>query len=493
MTSPKKWQAAAQSFCHPRVITMLFFGFSAGLPILLIFSSLSLWLREAGVERSAVTFFSWAALGYSFKFVWAPLVDQMPIPWLTRKLGRRRSWILAAQMGTAAAIVWMALTDPASGHHPLTIMALAAVMLGFSSATQDIVIDAYRIESASVDLQAMMASAYIGGYRVGMLVAGAGALVLAEWFGSTKGGYRFDAWQATYLIMAGLMGVGMITALVIPEPASAYNPADAYSSKTYLTGLALFGLAAAMFVLVFYGAGIILQDVRTQLGHWMENQTLAGFMVECVRLGTGILAAVLVGRLCLFFQLVNRKWSQTAMWRRYRTFFPLSVMDRLDNFVAGGVISHLRYRTGRDFQCVLPGSGIHKIADCQGGENLRTFHDHCRWICRRNAVHSIRGDSHFVFGGGSVVGDQPAVHGAGLLRAQPDSFVCGDRGGQSGSRTGVCRVCRFSVQPDQCPFHSRSICGIQFFDDADSQTVRRVFRHHGGCTGISLFSFLSLF
>lgn len=175
MTSPKKWQAAAQSFCHPRVITMLFFGFSAGLPILLIFSSLSLWLREAGVERSAVTFFSWAALGYSFKFVWAPLVDQMPIPWLTRKLGRRRSWILAAQMGTAAAIVWMALTDPASGHHPLTIMALAAVMLGFSSATQDIVIDAYRIESASVDLQAMMASAYIGGYRVGMLVAGAGA------------------------------------------------------------------------------------------------------------------------------------------------------------------------------------------------------------------------------------------------------------------------------------------------------------------------------
>ena len=96
----------------------------------------------------------------------------MPIPWLTRNLGRRRSWILAAQMGIAAAIVWMAFTDPASGRHPLTIMALAAVMLGFSSATQDIVIDAYRIESASVDLQAMMASAYIGGYRVGMLVAG---------------------------------------------------------------------------------------------------------------------------------------------------------------------------------------------------------------------------------------------------------------------------------------------------------------------------------
>ncbi|MDT8378070.1 MAG: MFS transporter [Desulfotignum sp.] len=300
---------------------MLFFGFSAGLPILLIFSSLSLWLREAGVERSAVTFFSWAALGYSFKFVWAPLVDQMPIPWLTRNLGRRRSWILAAQMGIAAAIVWMAFTDPASGRHPLTIMALAAVMLGFSSATQDIVIDAYRIESASVDLQAMMASAYIGGYRVGMLVAGAGALVLAEWFGSTRDGYLFEAWQATYLIMAGMMAVGMITALVIDEPASEYNPADAYSSKTYLTGLALFGLAAAAFVLMFYGSGIFLEDVRILLGQWLKNATLAGFMVECVRLGAGILAAVLVGRLGLFFRMVNRKMVTDSYVAPVRDFF----------------------------------------------------------------------------------------------------------------------------------------------------------------------------
>lgn len=355
MTLPQKWTAAVQSFCHPRVITMLFFGFSAGLPILLIFSSLSLWLREAGVERSAVTFFSWAALGYSFKFVWAPLVDQMPIPWLTRKLGRRRSWILAAQMGIAAAIVWMACTNPASGHHPLTVMALAAVMLGFSSATQDIVIDAYRIESASVDLQAMMASAYIGGYRVGMLVAGAGALVMAEWFGSTRGGYRFEAWQATYLIMAGLMAVGMITALVINEPASDYNPADAYSSKTYLTGLALFGLAAAMFVLVFYGAGIILQDVRTLLGYWMKNQALAGFMVECVRLCAGILAAALVGRLSLFFRLVNRKMVTDSyvapiqdFFSRYRLWIAWLILSlvglyRISDIVLG-VISNVFYQ-----------------------------------------------------------------------------------------------------------------------------------------------------
>jgi MFS transporter, PAT family, beta-lactamase induction signal transducer AmpG len=303
----KKWRTAIQAFCHPRVITMLFFGFSAGLPLLLIFSSLSLWLREAGVERSAVTFFSWAALGYSFKFVWAPLVDQMPIPWLTRKLGRRRSWILAAQAGIAGSIVWMGLTDPAAGHHPLLFMAMAAIGLGFSSATQDIVIDAYRIEAAAVDLQAMMASAYIGGYRVGMLAAGAGALILAEKFGSAGDSYRFEAWQATYFIMAGLMLVGMITALVIEEPASDFNPADAFSSRDYLTGLALFGLAAAAFVLVFYFSGQLLSGAKDPLGQWLHNDTLAGLVTECIRLGAGLCAAVLVGRVGLSLRLVNRK------------------------------------------------------------------------------------------------------------------------------------------------------------------------------------------
>lgn len=354
MAPRKKWQSAVQAFCHPRVITMVFFGFSAGLPILLIFSSLSLWLREAGVERSAVTFFSWAALGYSFKFVWAPLVDQMPIPWLTRKLGRRRSWILAAQAGIAAAIVWMACTDPASGHHPLTTMALAAVMLGFSSATQDIVIDAYRIESASVDLQAMMASAYIGGYRVGMLVAGAGALVLAEWFGSTKGGYRFEAWQATYLIMAGMMAVGIVTALAIDEPVSEHNPAGAYGSKTYLAGLALFGLAAAVFVLTFYGTGILLQDVRGQLDQWLKNHTLAGFLVECLRLMAGILTAALVGRLGLFFRMVDTKMV-------------------MDSYVAPVLDFFGRYRLGLAW-LILALVGLYRISDIVLGVISNVFY-----------------------------------------------------------------------------------------------------------------------
>ena len=130
-----------------QVLAMLFLGFSAGLPLLLIFSTLSLWLREAGVDRSAVTYFSWAALGYSFKFVWAPLVDKLSLPFLHQLMGKRRSWLLLAQVMVMTAMVWMAMNDlsTASGLH---YMAFAAVMLGFSSATQDIVIDAYRIESA---------------------------------------------------------------------------------------------------------------------------------------------------------------------------------------------------------------------------------------------------------------------------------------------------------------------------------------------------------
>ena len=144
---------------------MLFFGFSAGIPLLLIFSSLSLWLREAGVERSTVTYFSWAALAYSFKFLWAPLIDRLPVPFLTARMGRRRAWLFVSQLSVMASIATMALVNP-SETNALNVMAVAVVLLGFSSATQDIVIDAYRIESVGTDLQALMSSTYIAGYRI---------------------------------------------------------------------------------------------------------------------------------------------------------------------------------------------------------------------------------------------------------------------------------------------------------------------------------------
>jgi len=227
---------------------MLFLGFSAGVPILLIFSSLSLWLREAGVSRSAVTFFSWAALGYSFKFVWAPLVDKLPLPVLSALLGRRRSWLLVSQLAVIASIVLMASTDP---KFSLSLMAIAAVVLGFSSATQDIVIDAFRIESADKRLQAMLSSTYVAGYRIGMIVAGAGALYLADFFGSDMGeAYSYDAWRTTYLCMAGVMLIGVLTTLLIKEPENT-KAEYPFSTFDYLRFCLLFLFCVASFVLAY--------------------------------------------------------------------------------------------------------------------------------------------------------------------------------------------------------------------------------------------------
>ncbi len=301
------WKQSVQSFFHPRVVTMLFLGFSAGIPILLIFSSLSLWLREAGVERSTVTFFSWAALGYSFKFVWAPLVDRMPIPYLTNFFGRRRSWILVAQAGVIIAILWMAGTDPASGSHQLTIMAMAAVMLGFSSATQDIVIDAYRIESAGTDLQGLMASSYIAGYRIAMLVAGAGALFLAESFGSTKGNYSFTAWQNSYYIMAAFMLIGVVTVMMIPEPETQSHEEKKYPAKDYLAFLLLFFLAAGGFITTFYFSADVASSLKKTLGDLLGNRHLSRFLIELVRLAAGIGVAAIISKIVMSMGFVNKK------------------------------------------------------------------------------------------------------------------------------------------------------------------------------------------
>lgn len=227
------------------VWVMVFLGFSAGIPILLIFGTLSLWLREAGVSRSAATFFSWAVLGYSFKFVWAPLVDRLPIPFLTALLGRRRSWMLSAQCAVIASIVTMASTNPQSS---LIIMAISAVALGFASATQDIVIDAFRIESAEPRLQAMLSSTYIAGYRIGMIVAGALALFMAESFGSTSDSYSYEAWRHTYFVMAGVMLVGVCTTLLVTEPERKEEQLD-YQTRDYIGFFFVFFLSIAALVL----------------------------------------------------------------------------------------------------------------------------------------------------------------------------------------------------------------------------------------------------
>ena len=299
-----------KAFLHPRVITMLFLGFSAGVPILLIFSSLSLWLGEAGLKKSAVTFFSWAALGYSFKFVWAPLVDKLPLPLLTRFLGRRRGWMLLAQFAVIASIAWMAMTDPATGGASLTMMALAAVALGFSSATQDIVIDAYRIESADQDLQALMSSTYVAGYRIGMLIAGAGALFLASRFGSTKEVYSYEAWQLTYGVMAAVMLIGVLTTLIIKEPAS-YRPSEhKYTTTEYWRFLLVFIVAVLAFIIYFRLSSDLRATPKEYLSELFSNKRLASTLVETCRLWIGVLIAWLVARF-----LVNRNVANKDMVR----------------------------------------------------------------------------------------------------------------------------------------------------------------------------------
>ena len=184
---------------------MIFLGFSAGLPYLLVFSTLSAWLRDEGVERSVIGFFSWIGVTYSIKVFWAPFIDRLPLPFLTKLLGKRRSWMLVAQLGIIVGLVSMGTLN---SHSQLQKIALFAVWVAFCSATQDVVIDAYRIESIDPKYQGAMAATYVLGYRIALLLAGAGAFYIAD----------YTSWQVAYLVMAALMSIGLITTLCLKEP-----------------------------------------------------------------------------------------------------------------------------------------------------------------------------------------------------------------------------------------------------------------------------------
>ena len=216
------WLATLKVYLEPASLRMLSLGFSAGLPLLLVFGTLSFWLREAGIDRTTIGYLSWVGLAYGFKWVWSPLVDRMPLPLLTRLLGRRRSWLLFAQAVIMAGLVCMAFTDPRLALLPVVWCAIA---VAFGSATQDIALDAYRIESADTERQAALAAAYQTGYRLAMIWAGAGALwiaaraeVPAEVAGAVAG-YQHGAWRTAYLVMAASMLPGVATVLFSPEPA----------------------------------------------------------------------------------------------------------------------------------------------------------------------------------------------------------------------------------------------------------------------------------
>lgn len=219
---PKRsWSDAFAIYGEKRVLALLFLGFSAGLPFLLVFSTLSLWLREAGISRTSIGFVSWIGITYSIKVLWAPVVDHLPVPALTAALGRRRAWMLLAMAGIAGGLTGMAFSDLASSAQMLVGFAL---VVAFFSATQDVAIDAYRIEIAPEDMQGALAAAYQLGYRIALLVAGAGALYIAE----------FGGWTLSYGVMAALMAVGIVTVLAIPEPESAKTPVRAQAFAEWI-------------------------------------------------------------------------------------------------------------------------------------------------------------------------------------------------------------------------------------------------------------------
>ncbi|MGQ0428518.1 MAG: AmpG family muropeptide MFS transporter [Gammaproteobacteria bacterium] len=210
----RSWTQALAVYGQRPVLSMLFLGFSAGLPFFLVFQTLSAWLRQEGIERATIGMLAWVGLVYSVKFLWSPVVDRLRIPLLHAWLGRRRSWMLVAQVGIGAGLLNLAGSDPSAG---VTQIAVGALFLAFCSATQDISIDAWRIESASVDMQGAMAAAYQIGYRAALITGGAGALGIAQGYG----------WVTSYTVMAVLAGVGIATTFLVREPEATVSRAAA--------------------------------------------------------------------------------------------------------------------------------------------------------------------------------------------------------------------------------------------------------------------------
>jgi len=214
------WGSTLKVYLEAPTLRMLALGFSAGLPLLLVLGTLSFRLREAGIDRATIGFLSWVGLAYAFKWAWAPLVDRLPLPGLTRWLGLRRSWLLLSQIAIMAGLAGMAFNDPQHSLQPVVWCALA---VAFGSATQDIALDAFRIESAGTERQAALAAAYQTGYRLAMIWAGAGVLWIAARaevapvLGAV--GYQNDAWKTAYLVMAASMLLGVLTVLLSSEPA----------------------------------------------------------------------------------------------------------------------------------------------------------------------------------------------------------------------------------------------------------------------------------
>ena len=229
-----------RSLRRPKVAVMLALGFASGLPFMLTGATLGYWLRDEGASLKAIGFISWVSLAYSFKFLWSPVVDRVNLPLLGR-LGRRRGWLLLTQIALAAGLVGMALIGPKGG---LAALGVGALIVAFASATQDIAVDALRIESAADDEQlGLFTSAFQLGYRIAVLCSDALILFAAQHLG----------WPVSYGLMALLMAVGVAAVLRIPEPAKADRAMAAKAPLWNPRGL--FDAVAGPFIAFFRSFG----------------------------------------------------------------------------------------------------------------------------------------------------------------------------------------------------------------------------------------------
>ena len=293
------WSEALAVYLKPRVLIVILLGFSSGLPLALSGATLAIWMTESGVNLRTIGLYALVGLPYTLKFLWAPLVDALDIPILSRALGRRRGWLVFSQLLLAAAILFLAFQDPSRVLWPV---ALGAVLVATASATQDIVIDAFRVESLETSEQAAGMAGYVAAYRIGMLASGAGVLTLTWWL-EQIGVPRETVWMWGYIAAAALVSVGIFASMMATEPAA---PADVVDktrdpfSRVLLTAFGAFrefltrpeAIVILLFVVLFKFcdafAGVLTAPVIIDIG--FDKATYAAVVK-----GVGLAAALAGG------------------------------------------------------------------------------------------------------------------------------------------------------------------------------------------------------
>ena len=361
---------------NPKSLRMLFLGFAAGLPILLIFSTLSVWLFKAGVNRATITLFSWVGFAYSFKFIWTPIVDNLKLP-ILGKLGHRRSWLLLSQLMIILSLIFISFTDPKTS---LICTAIAAIFIAFSSATQDIVLDAFRIESASKNLQGALSSMYLTGYRIAMIVAGAGSLWIASFLGTEI--YNQKVWQQVYQIMALLMLFGVLTVFYSSEPKIKRNIEK--NSNQKIKFFIAFLVSLAGFILCY----LYFKDL------FDSKDPIINFLNEFIK----IIFCFLTFSLIIFFlikiKFLNKESAKNA--------YAKPVLDFLNRY-------------GSKATSILLLIGLYRISDVVLGVMANVFYIEKGFSIAEIATHSkFFGTIATIVGG--VIGGLASVH-LGVMRS----------------------------------------------------------------------------